>query len=266
MSRDDDHAVRTVRPAGAVAGRIRWAMGFVLAMLWAARATAADTLVAVAANFTSPAEEIAAAFNTATGHKVVLSFGATGALYAQITQGAPFSVFLAADDRRPRTAVDEGFGVAGSVFTYAVGKSVLYSPTIDVTDGAQVLAGGAFEHVAIAEPGAAPYGAAALDALAALGLSEAIAPKLVTGENISQALQFIDSGNAELGFVALSQVVDEPARQVWRVPTELYTPILQDAVLLTTGRDDEVAKAFLAFLGGPEATAIIEAYGYEAGQ
>src|SRR5690606_12785653 len=149
-------------------------------------AAAAETTVAVAANFTAPAEEIAAAFAEATGDKVVLSFGATGALYAQIAQGAPFTVFLAADDKRPAMAVEEGFGVAGTVFTYAIGRLVLYSPTIDVTDGEAVLRAGAFTHVAIAEAGAAPYGAAAMEALAALGLSDAITPKLVTGENISQ--------------------------------------------------------------------------------
>lgn len=228
----------------------------------AAPALAAETAVAVAANFTQPAEEIAEAFTAATGDTVVLSFGATGALYAQITQAAPFTVFLAADNQRPATAVEEGLGVEGTVFTYAVGKSVLYSPTIDVTDGEAVLRGGDFTHIAIAEPGAAPYGAAAMEVLAALDLTEAVTPKIVTGENISQTLQFIDSGNAELGFVALSQVIDKPASQVWTVPAELYTPILQDAVLLKTGENDPVAQAFVEFLKGEEARAVIEKYGY----
>lgn len=234
-----------------------------LAGLSATPLYAAETIVAVAANFTQPAEEIAAAFTAATGDSIVLSFGATGALYAQITQGAPFTVFLAADDVRPTTAVAEGFGVDGTVFTYAIGKSVLYSPSIDLGDGAAVLRAGDFEHIAIAEPGAAPYGAAAMEVLAALGLTDAIAPRIVTGENISQTQQFVDSGNAELGFVALSQVVDRPSGQVWIVPADLYTPIRQDAVLLKTGEDDAVARAFIDFLKGGEAHEVIARYGYD---
>lgn len=224
---------------------------------------AAETNVAIAANFTGPAEEIAAAFNAATGDTVMLSFGATGALYTQITQGAPFTVFLSADNKRPTTAVSEGFGVEGTVFTYAVGNSVLYSPLIEVTDGEAVLRANAFTHIAIADPNTAPYGAAAMEVLAAFGLTDAVRSKIVTGENITQTQQFIDSGNAELGFVALSQVIDKPATEVWRVPAGLYTPILQDAVLLKTGENDAVAKAFIAFLRTGEAHAIIEKYGYE---
>lgn len=239
-----------------------WIMGFAMAAGLAAPAFAAETPVAVAANFTKPAEEIAALFNARTGDTLVLSFGATGQFYTQITQGAPFTVFLAADDKRPTQTVTEGFGVDGTVFTYAVGKSVLYSPTIDVTDGEAVLRAGAFQHIAIADPAAAPYGAAAMEALAKLGLTESLTPKIVTGENITQTLQFVDSGNAELGFVALSQVVDKPSTQVWHVPADAYTAIRQDAVLLKTGENDPVAKAFLEFLKGDEARAIIEKYGY----
>lgn len=232
-------------------------------VLAAVPSAAGETIVAVAANFAQPAEEIAAAFTAATGDTVVLSFGATGALSAQIAQGAPFTLFLAADAKRPALAIEEGYGVAGTAFTYAIGTPALYSPSIDLTDGAAVLSAGGFTHLAIAEHGAAPYGAAAMEALGALGLTDALAPKLVTGENISQTLQFIDSGNAELGFVALSQVVDKPAAQVWVVPAELHTPIRQDAVLLTAGVDDAVAKAFIEFLQGAEAHAIIERYGYD---
>jgi molybdate transport system substrate-binding protein len=224
---------------------------------------AAQTTVAVAANFAQPAEQIAAAFTAATGDQVILSFGATGALYAQITQGAPFTLFLAADDVRPAQAIDDGYGVAGTVFTYAVGKLALYGPSLDIGDGEAVLRAGSFTHVAIAEPRAAPYGAAALEVLAALGLADALAPKLVTGESVGQTLQFVDSGNAELGFVALSQVIDKPSEQVWIVPGELYRPNRQDAVLLKTGADDTVARTFLDFLGGDEAQAIIESYGYD---
>ncbi len=226
-------------------------------------AAAAEVSVAVAANFTRPAEELGAAFTARTGDRVVFSFGATGGLYAQISQGAPFEVLLAADAVRPALAVSEGLGVPGSVFTYAVGRLALYGPQADLGDGAAVLRAGAFRYLAIAQPKSAPYGAAALETLAALGLIEALTPKLVTGESISQTLQFVDSGNAELGFVALSQVIDKPATQVWRVPGALYQPIAQDAVLLETGADNPVAQAFLDFLKSAEGKAIIARYGYE---
>jgi molybdate transport system substrate-binding protein len=244
---------------------MRWAGLVTLAIVavGAAPAAAAQTTVAVAANFARPAEEIAAAFYAETGDTVLLSFGATGALYAQITQAAPFTVFLAADDKRPAAAVADGLGVAGTVFTYAVGKLVLYSPAIDLAGGEAVLEAGGFAHLAIADPAAAPYGAAAVEVLDALGLSGAVAPKLVTGENISQTQQFIDSGNAELGFLALSQVIGRPPSQVWRVPAEFHTPIRQDAVLLRAGENDPVAKAFIEFLKGDAAHAIIERYGYD---
>ena len=237
-----------------------------LVCLTATQGLAGEVSVAVAANFTRPAEEIGAAFTARTGDTVVFSFGASGALYAQITQAAPFEVFLAADNKRPAKAVADGYGVEGSVFTYAVGKVVLYSPTIDVSDGAAVLKGGAFQHIAIADPETAPYGKAGLEAVEKLGLTAAITPKVVTGENISQTLQFVESGNAELGFVALSQVTGKPPSQVWVVPAEDYSPILQDAVLLKTGEADPAAMAFIEFLKGPEAADIIEKYGYELAQ
>ena len=237
--------------------------GLALAVLMTVSAPAAEISAAVAANFTKPAEELGKAFTARTGDTVAFSFGATGQLYTQLSQGAPFEVFLAADDKRPALAVQEGFGVAGTVFTYAVGKVVLYSPNIDVTDGAAVLKANAFQHLAVADPRTAPYGAAGMQVLDRLGLTETVAARIVTGENISQALQFIESGNAELGFVALSQVVDKPATQVWRVPAEDYAPIRQDAVLTTAGAGDPAAKAFLQFLQGDEGRAIIEKYGYE---
>jgi molybdate transport system substrate-binding protein len=240
-------------------------LGLGLLALAGTPAFAADVSAAVAANFTKPAEEIGAAFTAKTGDTVIFSFGATGALYTQISQGAPFEVFFSADNKRPKQAVAEGFAVDGSVFTYAVGKVVLYSPSLDLTDGAAVLKANAFQHLSVADPKTAPYGAAAMETLEKLGLTEALTPKIVTGENISQALQFVDTGNAELGFVALSQVIDKPAPQVWRVPAEDYTPILQDAALLKPGEADPAAAAFLAFLKGDEARAIIEKYGYEVG-
>lgn len=217
---------------------------------------------AVAANFTKVAERLASDFEAATGNDVVLSFGATGMLYTQITQGAPFDVFLAADDRRTALAIDEGFGVEGSEFTYALGRLVLYSPVLDVTDGAGVLAEGAFHHIAIADPETAPYGAAALAVLEKLGLSEAMAEKTVTGENISQTLQFVESGSAELGFVALGQVPGKPPAQLWEVPQAHYLPIRQNAVLLKSGEDNETARAFLAYVQSAPAIAIIKAAGY----
>lgn len=246
--------------------RIALPLGVGLAALSAAQALAGEVSVAVAANFTRPAEEIGAAFTARTGDIVVFSFGATGALYTQITQAAPFEVFLSADNRRPAQAVADGLGVEGSVFTYAVGRVVLYSPTVDVTDGAAVLKAGAFQHIAIADPLTAPYGKAGLEVAERLGLTKAITPKVVTGQSIAQTLQFVDSGNAEVGFVALSQVSGKPASQVWVVPSEDYSPILQDAVLLKTGETDPAAKAFVEFLKGPEATDIIRKFGYELGQ
>jgi molybdate transport system substrate-binding protein len=193
---------------------------------------------------------------------VVFSFGATGGLYTQITQAAPFDVFFSADDKRTSTAIAEGFGVEGTEFTYAIGRVVLYSPSIDVTDGAAVLAGGDFQHLSVADPKTAPYGAAAMAVLDKLGLTEALTPKIVTGENITQTLQFVDTGSAEVGFVALSQVVGKPAAQVWMVPQEDYPAIRQNAVLLKVGENNDAAKAFLDYVRSPEAVAVIEAAGY----
>ncbi len=226
-------------------------------------AHAASVNAAVAANFTKVATAIAEAFEASTGNEVVLSFGATGALYTQITQAAPFDVFLAADDKRTGTAIKDGFGVAGTDFTYAVGKVVLYSPSIDVTDGAAVLRANAFHHIAIADPKAAPYGAAGMAVLDTLGLTDAVTPRIVTGENITQTLQFVDSGSAELGFVALSQVIGRPATQVWLAPQQDYPAIRQNAVLLKTGESNAAARAFLDYLRSAEAATLIQAAGYE---
>lgn len=224
---------------------------------------AAEVRVAVAANFIAPAEQIAAVFESSTGHEVRLSSGSTGALYAQITQGAPFAILLAADDFRPSRAVDEGYGVADTVFTYAIGRLALFSPLLDMSDGQAALSAGDFTHLAIADPETAPYGAAALEVLEALDLSAAILPKLVTGQSVAQALQFVKSGNAEIGLLAVSQVLDESAGQVWRIPATLHTPVRQDAVLLRMGEGNEAALAFLAFLKSDEAHKIIDQYGYD---
>ena len=226
-------------------------------------ALAAEVSAAAAANFTRPAEALGRAFTARTGHTVIFSFGATGQLYSQLSQGAPFEVFLAADDTRPARAVDEGIGVAGTAFTYAIGQLVLYSPEFEMADGAAVLASNGFHHLALADPRTAPYGAAAMETIAALGLTETLGPRLVTGENISQVLQFVDSGNAELGFVALSQVIDRPAAQQWRVPAAFHAPIRQDAVLTRKGEASPAARDFLDFLRSAEGRAIIAGFGYE---
>lgn len=236
-------------------------LGSLMAALLLTTAAHAETVsVAVAANFTKVAEELAPVFKAETGHDVVYSFGATGQLYTQISQGAPFEVLLAADDERPSKAVTEGLGVDGTVFTYAIGALALYSTSLDLADGKAVLEAGAFDKVAIADPATAPYGRAATEAIEALGLTAAIEPKLVTGENISQTLQFVETGNAELGFVAASQVVGKSS--VWLVPAELYEPIRQDAVLLKSGEANAAAIAFVDFLKSDTAVAVIEAAGY----
>ena len=230
---------------------------------WAAPAFAAAVVnVAVAANFTEPAKEIAALFKQKTGYEAVLSFGASGPFYTQITQDAPFQVFLSADDKRPKNAVDAGFAVADSRFTYAIGKLALWSKSLDLANGDAALKAGAFNKMSIANPAAAPYGVAAIEAMKALGVYDALAPKIVQGATIAQAFQFIDTGNAEVGFVALSQLANVTAGSRWMVPQALYKPIRQDAVLLKKGADDEASKAFVAFLRGPEARAVILKFGY----
>jgi molybdate transport system substrate-binding protein len=218
--------------------------------------------IAVAANFAEAAKEIAQLFQKATGYRAILSFGSTGQLFAQITQDAPFEVLLAADQETPRKAVAAGLGLEDGVFTYAVGKIVLFSTNLDLTNGEAVLRKGEFEKIAIANPFAAPYGAAALETLKSLGLHERLAGKIVQGNNIAQTFQFVETGNAELGFVALSQVGGKDARSMWVVPDNLYSPIRQDAVLLRKGAGNGAARAFIAFLRGSDALKVIEKYGY----
>lgn len=225
-------------------------------------AKAAETKVAVAANFTDAAKEIAAAFAEATEHRAVLSFGATGQIYTQIMQGAPFEVFLAADDMRPARLVEEGHGVEGTVFTYAVGQLVLYSADDELVTGAETLARGGFQRIAIANPETAPYGRAAIETMKSLNVYDALQPKIVQGQNIAQTFQFVATGNAEVGFVALGQVATNEAGSRWVVPREHYSPIRQDAVLLKMGEDNPAAAAFVAFLKSEEAAAIIEKFGY----
>lgn len=234
--------------------------GFLVSV--ATQAQAAVTHVAVAANFTEPAKEIAALFKQKTGHEAVLIFGASGAFYTQITHGAPFEVFLSADDERPKAAINSGFAVPNSRFTYAIGKLVLWSRVVDVTNGEAVLKAGNFSRLSIANPVAAPYGTAAIETMKKLGVYQALSPKIVQGNSIAQAFQFVDTRNAELGFIALSQLYGVTGGTRWNVPQNLYSQIRQDAVLLKNGENNEAAKAFLAFLKTPEARAIIERFGY----
>ena len=232
----------------------------------AAPARTAETRIAVAANFAEPAQEIAARFEATTGHRAVLSFGSSGQFFAQIANGAPFDVFLSADAERPIKVEADGLSVRGSRFTYATGRLVLWSRTPGLVDGGgAILARGGFDKLALADPKTAPYGLAAVETLRRLGLSERLSPRLVTGTSITQAYQFTDTGAAELGFVALSQVVGHDRGSRWIVPATHHSPIAQQAVLLKRGADNAAARAFMVFLKGPEARAIIRRYGYEVG-
>jgi molybdate transport system substrate-binding protein len=228
-----------------------------------AHAGAAGINVAVAANFTEPAKEIAAAFADKTGEQAILSFGASGPFYSQITQGAPFQVFLSADESRPTKLVEDGLAEKDTLFTYAIGKLVLWSKTPGLVNGEATLNQASFAKLSICNPAAAPYGAAAIEAMKALGVYEAMQPKLVEGATITQAYQFVETGNAELGFVALSQLIGNEAGSRWLVPQALYTPIRQNVVLLKSAAGNTAARAFVDFLKGPEARAIILKYGYE---
>jgi molybdate transport system substrate-binding protein len=238
------------------------AAALALVVTGAGTVEAAEVHVAVAANFTGAAKAIAEKFEAATGDTAVLSFGSTGQLFTHISQGAPFDVFLAADQARPEKAVADGLAVAGSRFTYATGKIVLYSTDPALVTGEATLADGSFEKLAIANPRTAPYGAAALQAMKGLGVYEDLEPKIVQGTSIAQTYQFVASGSAEIGFVALSQLADVTGGSRWPVPQKLYDTISQDAVLLTSAADDPAAKGFISFLKGPGARAVIEQYGY----
>ena len=238
----------------------------ILTALLAGAAHADTVSVAVAANFTAPMQKIAAEFAKDTGHKAELSFGATGKFYAQISNGAPFGMLLAADDTTPAKIAREGKGVADSRFTYAVGKLVLWSKQDGYVDAqGAVLKTGKFQHVAIANPKLAPYGLAAEQTLTQLGLLEQIKPKFVQGENIGQTYQFAATGNAELGFVALSQVMEDgkiKSGSAWLVPSSMHEPIRQDAIVLNTAKDNAAAKALMDYLRGDKARAIITSFGY----
>lgn len=237
-------------------------MVFNSAVVWAE-----DVEVAVAANFIKPMEQLAANFEQATGNKLVVSLGSSGKLLEQIRNGAPFKVFLSADQTKPQTVEDEKLDVPGSRFTYAIGKLVLWAAREGMVDNkGEVLKTGSFEHIAIANPKTAPYGAAALETMGKLGVLETLQAKIVQGESLAQAKEFISSGNAELGFIALSQVIRDgqiSEGSGWLVSPDLYTPLKQDAVLLKTGESSAGAQAFMAYLRSDAARAVIESFGYD---
>lgn len=227
----------------------------------------ADTVsVAVASNFTAPMQQIAAQFAQDTGHQAKLSFGASGKFYAQIHNGAPFGVLLAADHTTPKKLAREGQGVDASRFTYAIGQLALWSKQEGYVDGkGEVLKAGNYQHIAIANPKLAPYGLAAMETLNQLQLTAQVQPKIVLGENIGQTYQFAASGNAQLGFVALSQIMEGGKIRegsVWIVPASMHQPIRQDAILFNAAKDNVAAKALLDYLKGDKARAIMQSYGY----
>jgi molybdate transport system substrate-binding protein len=241
----------------------------ILVILLAAYATilrAEEAVIAVAANFSAPMQQIASLFQKDTGHTMKLSFGATGAIYAQIKNGAPFDVFLSADQSTAQKLALEGLAVPNSRFTYATGQLALWSKQKDLVDGnGQILKSNSIQRIAVANPKLAPYGAAALETITRLGLLNELQPKLVQGDNISQTYQFVFTQNAPIGFVASSQIYANDAitsGSAWIVPSHLYKPIAQDAILLRKGSDNAAAKALLLYLKGDKARQIIKSYGY----
>lgn len=238
-------------------------------MVCSLAARADEVQVAVAANFAAPMKRIAAAFEAQTGHKALLAFGATGKFYAQIKNGAPFEILLSADRATPTRLAKEGVAVGATQFTYAKGRLVLWSARAGVVDPeAAVLKQGGFDHLAIANPDLAPYGAAALQAIRALGLDGALAPSLVIAENVSQAYQFVKIGNAQLGLVAASQVMKDgkvTQGSAWLVPASLHQSIRQDAIVLAGGVGKPAVAALMKFLQGGPAQAVIMSFGYESG-
>lgn len=239
---------------------------FVIMTIASATAHGAEVQVAVAANFTGPMEMIVPLFQQATGHKAVVSYGTVGKFYAQIKNGAPFEVLVSADEATPHRLEEDGLAIAASRMTYAVGKLVLWSTKPDLVDeqGA-VLKQGNFKYLAVANPKLAVYGAAAVEVMKKMGVQAALEPKLVLGENITQTYQFVATGNADLGFVALSQIYKDgqyAAGSYWMVPAELYPQLKQDAILLKRGENNSAARALLDYLQSDSAKEIIRSFGY----
>lgn len=243
------------------------ACALVIGLLLAMPAKCEQVQVAVAANFTAPMKRIADAFEKDTGHRAVMSFGSTGKFYEQITNGAPFDVFLSADDETPAKLEKGGFAVGGTLFTYAIGRLVLWSANPALVDAkADVLAKNDFKRLAIAAPKLAPYGGAALATLNKMGVLSLLQPKLVIGQSVGQAYSMVSTGNAELGFVATSHVFEGgklKSGSAWVVPAKLHSPLRQDAVLLLRGKSNTAALQLLAFLKSAQAVAIMNSFGYE---
>ncbi len=232
---------------------------------YAISVSAGEVRAAVAANFTAPMNQIAANFEKATGHRLILSFGSTGKLYAQVKNGAPFDVFFAADVKRPEKLESEQDIVPGSRFTYAIGQLALWSAKPDYVTGKAVLQRKDFKHIAIASPKLAPYGVAAVEVMQSLNVYDDLAAKLVQGQNIAQTHQFISSGNATLGFVALSQVYKNGqfnSGSGWVVPPDLHQPIRQQAVVLRRAADREAAQALMQYMQSKPAYEVIASFGY----
>lgn len=235
---------------------------------FAARSARAETVtIAVATNFSDTLDALISLFQTETGHTIIAVSGSTGQLYAQIVNGAPYDVFLAADQARPSRLSATPIAVAGTQFTYANGALALWSTRFEITPqtGEDVLASGDFRRLAIANPALAPYGLAALESLQSLQLADITQDRIVRGENIGQTFLLVATGNADLGLVALSQLVTNEhiaARSWWQIPAAHHAPIRQDAVLLRRGSDNAAARAFLGFLAGDSAQEIIMAHGY----
>lgn len=238
-----------------------------VAVIASSVASAESINVAVASNFTHPVKEIAKQFEQATQNKVELSFGSSGKFYAQIVNGAPYEVFLSADQAKPEALIKEGMAVANTRFTYALGELALWSADPEKVDAfGKVLDKGEFHRLALANPKLAPYGLAALQTLETLELTDKTRTKWVKGVNIAQTYQYIDSANADLGFVALSQITENNKithGSVWIVPDEFYLPIRQDAVLVKGAERNATAQAFLDYLKSDEAQKIIQSYGYK---
>jgi len=230
---------------------------------------AAEVTIAVASNFAKPMKQLVNEFERETGHQAKLSYASSGKFYAQIQHGAPYDVFLSADHEKPQKLIQLGLAVDDSLFTYAVGRLALWSVDSKyIDDQGNALKQGKFKHLAMADPKLAPYGLAAQQTLKVLSLFESLQPKIVQGENISQTYQFVFTGNAKLGFVAWSQIVDAKTAQLksgsaWLVPTHYHDPIQQQAVLLKRAKDKPAAQAFITFLQSEKAQAIIQSAGYE---
>ena len=242
---------------------------FILTLLFVAYATslrAEGAMVAVAANFSAPMQQIAALFQKETGHQIKLSFGASGGIYAQIKNGAPFDLFLSADQLTPQKLEAEALGVPNSRFTYATGQLVLWSKQEGLVDAkGHVLQNKSIQRIALANPKLAPYGAAAIETMTNLGLLKELQSKLVQGDNIAQTYQFVSTQNAQIGFVALSQVFANgkiTSGSAWIVPGNLHQPIQQDVILLRKGQDNKAATALLLYLKGEQAKKIMKSFGY----